>query len=311
MKRLLATGGLVLGLALVGAPTEAQMGGVRGEVVDDEGQPVTDAQILIESQGGVSRTYETKTDKGGQYVRIGVPRGPYRITAVKEGYQSTATMGMVEMGEPSGMPRIVLPKVDEDSMVDADAADQLRGKYAQASELLQAGQLDEAEALYLEILTVLPGLGPVHQNLGYIQAQRQNWPEAEKHYLEALELTPEEVSIKHGLISVYRQSGQKEKALEIATRLAEENPQDAVAQFNLGVFLNEEGRLEEARRAYEAALAADPGMSEAHFEVGRLLLLENKGPEALEHLETYLAGNPTNEKNKETALGLVEAMKQQ
>jgi hypothetical protein len=51
-------------------------------------------------------------------------------------------------------------------------------------------------------------------------------------------------------------------------------------------------------------------MSEAHFEVGRILLLQDNGAEALEHMEAYLAGNPTNEENKATAEGLVEALRQ-
>ena len=311
MTRALAAGGLVLGLTLLAGPSEAQMGGARGKVVDGEGQPVADATILLESRGGVARKYETTTNEKGEYVRVGLTRGPYRITATKEGYQAVAIERMINMGEPTDIPPMTLQKLGRDSTIDADAAEQLREKYAEASRLLQAGQLDEAEALYLEILNVLPGLGPVHQNLGYISAQRKDWARAEQHYLEAMELSPEETSIKYGLINVYRGSGQKEKALEVATELARENPDDAVAQFNLGVFLNEEGRADEALQAYQAALAADPGMSEAHFEVGRLLLLKDQGPEALEHMQAYLAGNPTNEKNKATAEGLVEALQQQ
>jgi tetratricopeptide (TPR) repeat protein len=311
MKRVLAAGGLVLSLTLAAAPSEAQMGGARGKVVDREGKPVSDAVISFESRGGIARTYEATTNEKGEYVRLGILQGPYRITVRKQGYQSVAMEQMVAMGEPTDMPPMTLQKAGKDSTVDADVAAELKEKYAKAGELLQAGQLDEAEKLYLEFLEVLPGVGPVHQNLGYIHAQRKEWAKAEEHYLEAMELSPEELSVQHGLISVYRESGQTEKALELATALARENPDDAVAQFNLGVFLNQEGRTEEALRAYEAALAADPGMSEAHFEVGRILLLQDKGSEALEHMEAYLAGNPTNEENKATAEGLVEALKKQ
>ena len=91
MKRGWAACGLVFGLALLAAPTEAQMGGARGTVVDDEGQPVADAKILFESRGGVARTYEAKTDEKGQYIRVGITRGPYRITAMGPGLERRST----------------------------------------------------------------------------------------------------------------------------------------------------------------------------------------------------------------------------
>jgi Flp pilus assembly protein TadD len=309
MKRVWAAGGLVLGLTLLGAPTEAQVGGVRGKVVDPDGQPVADARIVIEGRGELSRKYETRTNDRGEYAQVGVIRGPYRIAAFKEGYQAVAIERIVHMGEPTDMPDLRFGTLGRDSTVDSDAATELREKYARAVELTRGGQLEEAEALYLEILEVLPGLGPVHQNLGYIYAERQDWAKAEKHYLEALELTPEEPTVKHGLIKVYSGSGQNDKALELATQIAEGSPQDAVAHFNRGLFLSDAGQVDEAAQAFEAALAADPELAEAHFELGRILILQSKGPEALEHLEAYLAGNPTNEQNKTTAEGLVEALK--
>src|SRR5207247_744856 len=63
MKRLLIAGALVLGLALVGAPAHAQTGTARGKVVDDKGQPIPEAKVVLEFTGGVTRKYETKTGK--------------------------------------------------------------------------------------------------------------------------------------------------------------------------------------------------------------------------------------------------------
>ena len=309
MNRSLAAGGLVVGLVLVGAPAEAQMGGVRGEVLDGEGRPVGDAKVVIEGRGELSRRFETETDDEGKYVRIGLPRGLYRVTAAKEGYQAVAVDHGVEMGEPTEVPDLTLRKLDRTSTVDEDAAGELRDKYARAVELTRTRRFDEAEALYMEILKALPGLGPVHQNLGYIAAERGDWARAEQHYLEALALTPDEPAVEHGLIRVYRESGQKDEALELVTRLAEENPEDATAQFNRALFLNDEGRSDEAAEAFEAALAADPALIGAHYELARIRLLQNRAPEAVEHLEAYLAGNPTEEQQKATAEGLLEALK--
>jgi tetratricopeptide (TPR) repeat protein len=299
----------VLGLTLLGVPSEAQMGGARGKIVDNEGQPVADATILFESRSGIARKYEAKTNDRGEYVRIGIMRGFYRITATKEGYQAVAMDRNVDMGEPTEMPLMTLEPLGRDSTIDPDAAEALRENYRRAVELTHAGQYDEAEALYTSILKELPGLAPVHQNLGFIYAEREDWAKAETHYLEALDLSPDEPSIKHGLVRVYRGSGQKEKAIALVNQMAEENPKDATAQYNRALFLNDAGQTDEAAEAFEAALAADPGMIEAHYELARICLLKSEGPEAVEHLEAYLAGNPTNETNKATAEGLLEALK--
>jgi tetratricopeptide (TPR) repeat protein len=310
MTRLLVASGLVVGLTLVSVPTEAQTGAVRGKVVDSEGQPLADAKVLIEGRGEMSRKYETRTNEKGEYTQVGVLRGPYRIAAFKEGYQAVAVEEMVHLGEPTEVPDLKLQALGRDSTVSEDAAGELRKNYAEAVELTRAGQFDEAEALYKEILKVMPGLGPVHQNLGYISAERGDWARAEERYLEALELTPDEPAIKHGLIRVYQASDQDDKAFEIVRQLAEDNPGDGAAQFNRALFLNDAGRQDEAEEAFEAALAADPGLAEAHYELGRIMLLQSKGPEAVEHLEAYLAGDPGNEQHVATAQGLLEALTQ-
>ena len=48
---------------------------VRGTVVDDKGAPVEGAKITIEMSGGTGRRFETKSDKKGEYIQIGLASG--------------------------------------------------------------------------------------------------------------------------------------------------------------------------------------------------------------------------------------------
>ena len=75
------------GAGLLAAPAQAQTGTARGKVLDAQGQPIADAKVLIEFQGGITRKFETKTNKKGEYMQVGMQPGPYRFTASKEGYQ--------------------------------------------------------------------------------------------------------------------------------------------------------------------------------------------------------------------------------
>src|SRR5262249_61061700 len=75
---------LVAGLA-VATPALAQSTGmVKGVVTDDKGQPVDGAKVSIEMNGGTGRRYESKTNKKGEYIQIGLTGGAYKITTEKK-----------------------------------------------------------------------------------------------------------------------------------------------------------------------------------------------------------------------------------
>jgi hypothetical protein len=91
-----------IGLAMTvafAAPTFAQSTGmVKGKVVDAEGKPVDGAKITIEFAGGVSRKHETKTNKKGEYLQIGLAPGPYKLTADKDNLGSQTFDATVRLG---------------------------------------------------------------------------------------------------------------------------------------------------------------------------------------------------------------------
>src|SRR5262245_52292885 len=147
MKRLLIAGALLLGLALVGAPAQAQTGTARGKVVDAEGQPVPDAKVLMEFQGGVTRKYETKTGKKGDYTQVGMYPGMYKITVTKEGFQGTFVEHRIGLGDPTQVPDFKLVTMAAaQKAAGGGGANQLRESFSKALALTQAGKLDEAEA---------------------------------------------------------------------------------------------------------------------------------------------------------------------
>jgi tetratricopeptide (TPR) repeat protein len=307
MKRLCGLIGILLGLSLLATPTRAQTGWATGRVVDSEGNPVPGATVALKYLGERNWNFQTKTNKKGEYVQSGLPSGRWRLTVSKEGYETTGIESEVP-SEPVEIPDIVMhaakPVEEGPKVVQVD----LRAKFTQAVELTRTGHLDEAEAMFKELLEPMADVPALHQNLGYLYAQKKDWAKAEASYLKALELKPGDSGIISGLAEVYEQSGQKEKALALVSKAAEDNPQDAVASYNRGVYLLNAGQAPEAIKAFEAALAADPKLVEAHFHLATLLVGQGKVAEAVQHLETYLASNPTDEQNVATAKGLLQAL---
>jgi len=101
MKRLLIAGGFLLGFTLVAAPAHAQTGTARGRVLDEQGQPLVEAKVVLEYLGGVTRKYETKTSKKGEFTQVGMYPGPYKITVTKEGFQGTFAEERITLGDPT------------------------------------------------------------------------------------------------------------------------------------------------------------------------------------------------------------------
>ena len=306
-----AVAALAVFVMLAPVPVAAQVsGGVMGKVLDEEKQPVADAKVLIEFEDGVHRSYEVKTNDKGEYMQVGLPIGNYKLTASKDGYVPGAIGIRVGMGLARDIPTIeLLSEAAAKKQVSPDA-EVIKAKFDEGVALARAGDLDAAEAVFNEILTINPGIAGVHRNLGYIHAQRKDWDAAEASYLAALDLRPGEPEFVTALVQMYTDSGQEEKAAALMAQAAADNPEDAATQLAQGIFQINEGKLTEAQASFEAALAADPSLAEAHYHLGTILVGQGDVAGAVEHLEAYLASNPTNEQYAATAQGLVQALKQ-
>ena len=308
MKRFLLTAGLLAALAFLGAPASAQTGTARGKVVDDKGQPVPDAAILLEYQGGVTRMGDTKTNKKGEFTQVGVYPGVYRITASKEGYQSAFIEYKISLGDASYLPDIkLLPK--SGAGVPGATRDELGAAFKKATELTAAGQWDAAEAAFREILVKTPSIPEVHYNLGYVGSQKKDWAAAEAGYLKAIELRPNYGEAYVALARVYQDQGNAAKATEIMAKAAETAGDDAKVQFNLGVFFLNAGKNAEATTAFQKAVQLDPSSPEPYFHLGTIAVGQNQVPEAVAHLEKYLSLNPQHPQNVATAQGLLGYLK--
>lgn len=310
MKRILAAGAVLVGLTLLGGEAAAQTGTARGKVVDEKGQVIEAAAIAVEYLGGVTRKVETKTNKKGEFTQVGMYPGNYRITVSKDGFQPAVVDHRIAMGEPTYLPDItMLTKAAAMAASGDKSREELTANFKKAIEATQAGQFEQAETLYNEILAKNPNVAEVHYNLGFVYTQKKDWPKAEAAYLKAIEVRPSYGEAYTALSRVYRESGQPAKATEILAKAAAENKADPKVQFGVAVDLLNSGKGEEAMAAFQKVLEIDPTFAEAHFHMGTVAVGQNKIPEAIAHLEKYLSMNPANAQNVATAQGLLQALK--
>jgi tetratricopeptide (TPR) repeat protein len=79
MRRLLSCGAVLAFILLVAGTASAQLGQVKGQVLDLQGKPYANLNVTIKNNG-TGQTLSTKTDKNGNYQMIGLPGGAYTIT---------------------------------------------------------------------------------------------------------------------------------------------------------------------------------------------------------------------------------------
>jgi len=311
MKRILAASLLLAGFVLAAPQAQAQTGTARGKVMDTQNQPIADAKVLMEFQGGITRKFEVKTNKKGEFMQVGMQPGPYKFTVSKEGFQTGTADARVSLGDPTQVPDFVLNTMAQAQAAaqSGDAAAALRAEFQKAVELQSAGKIDEAEAAYKAILVKQPDIAAVHQNIGQLYLAKKDYPAAEAAFMKGLEIDPASTDMSTLLARTYQESGQPEKAMALIEKSAGANPTDARAQFNRGIFLLNANKNEEAIGAFEAAIKADPNMAEAYYRLGAALISQGKLPDAIQNLEKYLSLNPTDAQNVATAQGLIKALK--
>ncbi len=113
--------------------------------------------------------------------------------------------------------------------------------------------VEQAIALYRQVVEREPGHADSHVNLGRLLHERNDAFGALVHYRAAIAIRPD----------------------------------DATAQFNLGVALEDLNRTGEALDTYGRALALDDSNADAHYNMARLLEQSGRSDVAVRHLLLY------------------------
>lgn len=140
-----------------------------------------------------------------------------------------------------------------------------------AKRLHRDGRLDDAEAMYDQVLLASPDSAQALHYAGVLDHQRGRSERGLGRIRRSLELMPDQPDAFSNLGIVYRaldRLGEAEEAFRAALRLA---PDHANARSNLGVLLRTTARPEEAEEAFRRALHADPDHPDAHHNLGVLL----------------------------------------
>jgi len=305
---------------------------VRGQVKDEQGQPLVGVAIELEFKGEsrVKIVKKTTSDKKGGYIYSGLLPGAWTFHFTKAGYKTTQLNTNISLGGISDIEPVTMAAATAGADasvagaigaavpvagpsagpgVSADKSKELAAKYTAAIAAMKAGSPAEAETLLKELIAVVPGFAPAHQALGSVYAKRGDTAAAEAEYRKLVELDPD-TSVSHLVLANFLTTvGRNEEAFKALQDAALRFPQDALLQFALGATAFNIGKSDEAQAAFLKAIELDPTSAEPNFYLGSLAISANDVKKAVGYLEKYVSLAAPNAPNLAAAKALLETFK--
>jgi tetratricopeptide (TPR) repeat protein len=301
----------ILALAVVlavSAPALAQSV-LRGKVTDAQGKPVPDAVVVFEA-ADANRKTQTKTDKNGDFLQVGLQSGAYKVTASKDKVGSQTLNANVRQG-PNNPLNFAISAASAASPGDKEAAAAIQASAGAAIEAMKAGRHDEAITKFNEVIAKVPTCADCYYNVGVAHASKQQYTEAETAFKKVIELKPDSADAYTGLTNIYNAQKKYDLAADASAKASQfanaggaGGAAGAEASYNQGVILFNAGKFAEARTQFEAATKADPTMSMAFYQLGMTSLNLGQIPEAVAALEAYMKVDPNGPKAGEVKAAL-------
>ena len=301
-------------------PAAAQSTGmIRGSVKDATGKAVEGAKINIDADAN-NRHFETKSDKKGEFVQIGLPPGAYKVSAEKDKVAAPPVPIQVRIG--GGNPiTLVLGAGGAPGMTPEAAAKnaELKKTFEEGVAASRAGNHDAAITAFTHAAELNANCYDCYYNIAFSESQKKDYDKAEAAYKKAIELKADYAEAYNGLANIYnatrkfdQAAAASAKAMELsggaAAGAAGGGGGNADAMFNQGVILWNAGKIADAKKQFEGAIAANPSHAEAHYQLGMALVNENNLAAAATEFDTYLKLAPTGP-NAATAKGLLATLK--
>ena len=305
----------MLSIAFASPALAQSTGMIRGVVKDAAGKPVEGAKVNIDADAN-NRHFDTKTDKKGEFLQIGLAPGSYKVSAEKDKVVSAPSPVTVRIAAGNPITLVLgggAPGVDP-AVAAKSAA--LKKTFDEGVAASRANNHDAAIASFTAAAEMNPNCFDCYYNIAFSETQKKDYEKAEAAYKKAIELKADYAEAYNGLANVYNATRKFDQAAAASAKAMElsggggsaAGGGNADAMFNQGVILWNAGKIPEAKKQFEGAVAANPNHAESHYQLGMALVNEGNLAGAATEFETYLKLAPTGP-NAATAKGILGSIK--
>lgn len=165
-------------------------------------------------------------------------------------------------------------------------------KLSRALDLHRAGNLDDAERIYISVTNLAPNNFDAWHLLGVVAMMRGDLKRSKTLILKAIKIKGDDASFYSNLGIVLKDLGDFSAALKAFDHALTLQPNYPEALSNRGLTLEGLGRREEALADYDRAIEIHPRYAAAHSNKGITLQALHRTEEALTSFKTAIACKP-------------------
>ena len=168
----------------------------------------------------------------------------------------------------------------------------IKKKTKSALEYLQAGNVQQAEHIFRDILKVQPNNVSALHFIGVIYYQLKEYDSAITYIKKALQFGPDYADAYNNLGSVLQETGRLDEAITCYQKALHLNPNFDRAHYNLGTAFKEKWHVDDAIAQYQTAIRLNPYLIEAYNNLGLALQDQGRVDEAEEYYRRALQLKP-------------------
>ena len=288
---------LILGYVIAqGGRGKARIAGV---VLDEEGNPIKSAKIVIEFLKSSSVKRETTTNKKGDWALLGLGTGMWRVTASADGYIPTYKDIYIQQLELNPKITLTLKKIEEsDKPIIEDEA--FFNLLEEANLLFAEKNYDGAISLLEQFLEQNPGAYQTHLSTGDCYREKGEFDKAIEEYNKALEqaLADEEMGKETAAIALaslgetsLRQED-FEEAQDYFKQSIEMYPENEILAYNVGEICFSNQKIDEAIYYFELSTQIKSDWGPPYLKLGYTYLNKGDYEKAKLNLNKFLELDP-------------------
>jgi hypothetical protein len=305
---LFVTFGLAMGQAGRGT---ARMNGV---VVDLEGKPVPGAKVTaVYTQPGGS-SFDTTTDKKGEFTFMGLGTGNFDVTVNAKGYLPVTQRIPISQLNKNPKSTIKLEKKAEGTGIVQDEA--TFQTLEEGNAFFKEGKYDTALMMYEEFLSKNPGAYQVLLNIGDCQREKGEYDKAIETYNKLVQQAGPDTTMgkamgAKGLAAIgliFLKQGKLAESQDYFKKSIEMAPQDENLPYNVAEIYFSNSQVDDAIRYFELAIQIKPDWPDPYLRVALAYLNKGDTVKAAENLEKFIKLEPETERTAQ-AKAMLEAIK--
>jgi tetratricopeptide (TPR) repeat protein len=294
-------------------------GRINGEVVDEKGEPVEGALIVVVSHKHKTRL-EGTSDKKGHFAVAGMGTGMWRITASKKGYTSSSVDLNVRQLTANPPITFTLKKLTGFAALTSD--EESFKMFDRGNQLINEGQYDEAMKVFEEFSVKHPEIYQVHLNIGSCYLKKGDLNKAEEEFKLVLDKTlatlgdykrdpATTLRAFSGLGEIYIKKEDFDTGQRYFSQALEISPEDEVAAYNVAEVFFSHQKIDEAIKYFELAIKIKKEWPKPYLKLGYVYLNKGDFAKSVEYFNKFIQMDPENPEVPEVKniIATIEKMK--